>query len=74
MADRELPPGGAIASHLGEEQAPRRAGRTIDPSLSWRDVEWVAGFGVPLTIKGVLTGRYALEALARRRGLRRLEP
>ena len=65
MADRELPPGVAIASHLGEEQAPRRAGRTIDPSLSWRDVEWVAGFGVPLTIKGVLTGRYALEALAR---------
>jgi isopentenyl diphosphate isomerase/L-lactate dehydrogenase-like FMN-dependent dehydrogenase len=38
-------------------------GRAIDPSLSWPDVEWVAGFGLPLTIKGVLTGRDAREAL-----------
>jgi isopentenyl diphosphate isomerase/L-lactate dehydrogenase-like FMN-dependent dehydrogenase len=43
MADPELPPGVAIASHLGEEQAPRRAAQD----------------------KGVLTGRGALEPLAR---------
>jgi 4-hydroxymandelate oxidase len=63
MADPELPPGVAIASHLGEEHAPPSVGRAIDPSLSWPDVEWVAGFGLPLTIKGVLTGRDAREAL-----------
>jgi 4-hydroxymandelate oxidase len=27
----------------------------IDPSLSWRDLEWIAGHGLPVVLKGVLT-------------------
>src|SRR4051794_12131891 len=27
----------------------------IDPSVSWRDVEWISGHGVPVVLKGVLT-------------------
>ena len=27
----------------------------IDPSVSWRDVEWLAGHGLPVVLKGVLT-------------------
>src|SRR5262249_19245652 len=27
----------------------------IDPSVSWRDLEWVAGHGLPVVLKGVLT-------------------
>jgi 4-hydroxymandelate oxidase len=63
MRDPDVPPGVAIASHLGDEGGSIENGRGIDPSLSWKDVEWVAGFGLPVTIKGVLTGRDATEAL-----------
>jgi isopentenyl diphosphate isomerase/L-lactate dehydrogenase-like FMN-dependent dehydrogenase len=27
----------------------------IDPSVSWRDLEWIAGHGLPVVLKGVLT-------------------
>ena len=27
----------------------------LDPSVSWRDLEWLAGFGLPVVIKGILT-------------------
>ena len=27
----------------------------IDPTVSWRDVEWIAGHGLPVVLKGVLT-------------------
>jgi 4-hydroxymandelate oxidase len=27
----------------------------VDPGLSWRDLEWLASFGLPLVLKGVLT-------------------
>jgi isopentenyl diphosphate isomerase/L-lactate dehydrogenase-like FMN-dependent dehydrogenase len=27
----------------------------IDPSMSWRDLEWLAGHGLPVVLKGVLT-------------------
>src|SRR5438874_5729881 len=27
----------------------------IDPSVSWRDLEWLAGHGLPVVLKGVLT-------------------
>jgi isopentenyl diphosphate isomerase/L-lactate dehydrogenase-like FMN-dependent dehydrogenase len=32
----------------------------IDPSVSWRDVEWIAGHGLPVVLKGVLTPEDAL--------------
>src|SRR6266511_3216520 len=31
----------------------------IDPSVSWRDIEWVAGYGLPVVLKGVLTAEDA---------------
>ena len=31
----------------------------IDPSVSWRDIEWVAGHGLPVVLKGVLTAEDA---------------
>ena len=31
----------------------------IDPSISWRDVEWIAGHGLPVVLKGVLTAEDA---------------
>ena len=27
----------------------------IDPSVSWRDLEWIAGHGLPVVLKGILT-------------------
>jgi 4-hydroxymandelate oxidase len=27
----------------------------IDPSVSWRDLEWLAGHGLPVVLKGILT-------------------
>jgi 4-hydroxymandelate oxidase len=32
----------------------------IDPSVSWRDVEWIAGHGLPVVLKGILTPEDAL--------------
>lgn len=38
----------------------------LDPSLTWRDVEWLRGFGLPVLVKGVLTAEDA--ALAAEHG------
>jgi 4-hydroxymandelate oxidase len=35
----------------------------IDPSVSWRDVEWIAGHGLPVVLKGILTPEDALVAV-----------
>ena len=31
----------------------------LDASVSWRDLEWIAGYGLPVVIKGVLTAEDA---------------
>ena len=31
----------------------------LDATVSWRDLEWIAGFGVPVVLKGVLTAEDA---------------
>ena len=31
----------------------------FDAALSWRDLEWLAGYGVPLVVKGILTAEDA---------------
>lgn len=31
----------------------------FDTSLSWRDLEWLAGFGLPVVVKGILTAEDA---------------
>jgi 4-hydroxymandelate oxidase len=35
----------------------------IDPTVSWRDVEWIAGHGLPVVLKGVLTPQDALAGI-----------
>jgi isopentenyl diphosphate isomerase/L-lactate dehydrogenase-like FMN-dependent dehydrogenase len=34
-------------------------GQGFDPTVSWRDLEWLAGYGLPVVIKGLLTGEDA---------------
>jgi 4-hydroxymandelate oxidase len=34
-------------------------GQGFDASLSWRDLEWLAGFGLPVVVKGLLTAEDA---------------
>ena len=34
-------------------------GEGFDAALSWRDVEWLAGFGLPIVVKGILTAEDA---------------
>ena len=35
----------------------------LDASVSWRDLEWLAGFGLPVVLKGVLTAEDARLAM-----------
>jgi isopentenyl diphosphate isomerase/L-lactate dehydrogenase-like FMN-dependent dehydrogenase len=34
-------------------------GHNFDTSLSWRDLEWLAGYGLPVVVKGILTAEDA---------------
>jgi 4-hydroxymandelate oxidase len=34
-------------------------GQGFDTSLSWRDLEWLAGYGLPVVVKGILTAEDA---------------
>jgi 4-hydroxymandelate oxidase len=34
-------------------------GEGFDASLSWRDLEWLAGYGLPVVVKGILTAEDA---------------
>jgi 4-hydroxymandelate oxidase len=34
-------------------------GEGFDPSVSWRDLEWLAGYGLPVVIKGILAAEDA---------------
>jgi len=34
-------------------------GGAFDAGLGWRDLEWVAGYGLPVVVKGILTGEDA---------------
>jgi isopentenyl diphosphate isomerase/L-lactate dehydrogenase-like FMN-dependent dehydrogenase len=34
-------------------------GHGFDASLSWRDLEWLAGYGLPVVVKGILTAEDA---------------
>ena len=36
----------------------------LDPSLTWKDVDWLRGFGLPVLVKGVLTAEDAELAVA----------
>ena len=34
-------------------------GKGFDPTVSWRDLEWLAGYGLPVVVKGLLTAEDA---------------
>ena len=34
-------------------------GDGVDPTVSWRDIEWLAGYGLPVVVKGLLTAEDA---------------
>ena len=34
-------------------------GRAFDTSLSWKDLEWLSGYGLPVVVKGILTAEDA---------------
>jgi isopentenyl diphosphate isomerase/L-lactate dehydrogenase-like FMN-dependent dehydrogenase len=34
-------------------------GDGVDPTVSWRDIEWIAGYGLPVVVKGLLTAEDA---------------
>ncbi|HEX9380994.1 MAG TPA: alpha-hydroxy acid oxidase [Gaiellaceae bacterium] len=34
-------------------------GEGFDPTVSWRDLEWLAGYGLPVVVKGILTAEDA---------------
>jgi 4-hydroxymandelate oxidase len=34
-------------------------GQGFDPTVSWRDLEWLAGYGLPVVVKGLLTAEDA---------------
>jgi 4-hydroxymandelate oxidase len=34
-------------------------GEGFDPTVSWRDLEWLAGYGLPVVVKGLLTAEDA---------------
>ena len=34
-------------------------GQNFDATVSWRDLEWLAGYGLPVVVKGLLTGEDA---------------
>ena len=61
-----LPPGVAIADHLGGETGQRALGPGgWDPSLTWDDLAWVRErSGLPVVLKGVLTAEDARLAVA----------
>jgi aryl-alcohol dehydrogenase-like predicted oxidoreductase len=57
---------GAIRIGFGVPDGLETAGdifRNLDSSLSWRDLEWLAGHGLPVVLKGVLTREDAKLAL-----------
>jgi 4-hydroxymandelate oxidase len=63
--DLPLPEGVALASHLGDENAPAaKALGEWELSLSWADVAWAReASDLPVVVKGILTAADAIAAL-----------
>ena len=54
--ERDLRVGFRLPEHLASYEE-RLVG--FDATLSWRDVEWLAGYGLPVVVKGLLTAEDA---------------
>ena len=63
--DHVLPPGVALTSHLGHDlPAETKPLGGWDATLTWADLDWVRrASGLPVLVKGVLTGEDATAAL-----------
>jgi isopentenyl diphosphate isomerase/L-lactate dehydrogenase-like FMN-dependent dehydrogenase len=60
-ADLPLP---NVSKHLGTGDFHAALGEIVDPTLTWRDLEWLRSVcALPLVVKGVLTAEDALLAL-----------
>jgi isopentenyl diphosphate isomerase/L-lactate dehydrogenase-like FMN-dependent dehydrogenase len=60
-ADLPLP---NVSEHLGTGDFHAALGEIVDPTLTWRDLEWLRSVcALPLIVKGVLTAEDALLAL-----------
>jgi isopentenyl diphosphate isomerase/L-lactate dehydrogenase-like FMN-dependent dehydrogenase len=60
-ADLPLP---NVSEHLGTGDFHAALGQIVDPTLTWRDLEWLQSVcALPLIVKGVLTAEDALLAL-----------
>jgi 4-hydroxymandelate oxidase len=55
--ERDLRVGFAVPDHLAVEGD--LFGDGFDATVSWRDVEWLAGYGLPVVVKGLLTAEDA---------------
>jgi len=55
--ERDVRVGFKIPDHL--EVQGELFGEGFDASLSWRDLEWLAGYGLPVVVKGLLTAEDA---------------
>jgi isopentenyl diphosphate isomerase/L-lactate dehydrogenase-like FMN-dependent dehydrogenase len=52
--DFRIPEQLAVAGNIFEEE--------FDTTLSWRDLEWLSGYGLPVVVKGILTAEDAATA------------
>jgi len=55
--ERDVRVGFKIPEHLDVQG--ELFGQHFDSSLSWRDLEWLAGYGLPVVVKGLLTAEDA---------------
>jgi isopentenyl diphosphate isomerase/L-lactate dehydrogenase-like FMN-dependent dehydrogenase len=55
--ERDLRVGFAVPDHLAVEGD--LFGDGFDATVSWRDIEWLAGYGLPVVVKGLLTAEDA---------------
>jgi len=49
-----LPAGAAVTTHLGDGSTREHKPSKWDKALSYPDLDWLAGFGLPLAVKGIL--------------------
>ena len=58
-----LPDGAGVTTHLGDGSTRAHRPGRWDRSLTWTDLEWLAGLGLPVSVKGVLRGDDARRCL-----------
>ncbi|MBS1860266.1 MAG: alpha-hydroxy-acid oxidizing protein [Actinobacteria bacterium] len=49
-----LPPGVGLSRHRGDGSTRADAVTSCDPAMTWADLEWLAGLGLPVAVKGIV--------------------